>query len=107
MVTKNQKKISLWVHRWLSRRGRLTLLKSMLSSIPMYWTTIEKLPKGILTNIQKICFHLVWLGNKEKWEISLVKWFKLALLKELGGWGIKNIYLYSRELATNSLWRLI
>jgi hypothetical protein len=39
--------------------------------------------------------------------IPLVKWSLLAMPKELGGWGIKNIVWFSKALATKSLWRLI
>jgi len=36
-----------------------------------------------------------------------VKWNSLAMPKYLGGWGLKNIFLFSKALTTNSYWRLI
>jgi hypothetical protein len=37
----------------------------------------------------------------------LVKWQRLAMPKYLGGWGLKNIFFFSKELVTKSVWRLI
>ena len=48
----------------------------------------------------------MWIAIKQKEKIPLVKWYKVANLKELGGWGIKNLILFSQLMATKSLWRL-
>lgn len=44
-------------------------------------------------------------GSQEKniW----VKWEHLALPKALGGWGLKNIFFFSKAFATKAGWRLI
>jgi hypothetical protein len=107
LYKKIQVRIYLWVHWWLSRGRRLVLLNSVLSSIPMYWDSIANIPKGILTKIRKLCFHFLWSGHKEIGGVSLVKWTRLAMPKELGGWGIKNIYWSCISLAAKSLWRMI
>jgi hypothetical protein len=49
----------------------------------------------------------LWSGIKEKEGLHLVKWNKIAKPKKEGGWGIKNIYLFGRALATKSLWRCL
>jgi hypothetical protein len=56
MLKKIKAYISLWVKRCLSRGGRIVLLKSVLQSILFYWTSISKVPKGILKNIWKFRF---------------------------------------------------
>jgi len=43
----------------------------------------------------------------EKERIPLVKWTKVANLKEVGGWGLKNIHLFNLALAAKSLRRLV
>jgi hypothetical protein len=73
--------ISLWVNRWLSRGDILVLLKSVLQSILVYWTSIAKVPKGILTKIQKKCFQFLWSGSRNRDGIPLVKWTNLAKIK--------------------------
>jgi hypothetical protein len=44
--------VALWVNQLFSRGGRLMLLKSILESIFVYWTSIVVEPKGILTKIK-------------------------------------------------------
>ena len=49
--------IFIWFNCLLSRRGRLVLLKSMLESIPVYWSSIVMIPKGIPSIIHKVNFQ--------------------------------------------------
>lgn len=57
--------------------------------------------------MRKSCFPFLWSGKKEADGIPLVKWSKLAMPKELGGCGIKNLVRFSKALAAKILWRLI
>jgi hypothetical protein len=82
-------------------------LKSILSSILIYWETISKIPKGILSRVRNICFQFLWRGRRESGGIPLVKWNRIDILKELRGWGLKNIFYFSKYLETKSFWRLI
>jgi hypothetical protein len=45
LIKNNQARISSWAQRWLSRGGRLVLLKVVLNSIVVHWETISKIPK--------------------------------------------------------------
>jgi hypothetical protein len=56
LFKKIKEKNYLWVHRLLSRGGCLVLLNSVLNNIPVYWASISKIPKGILTKTKKSCF---------------------------------------------------
>lgn len=107
MIKKVEARVSIWVNRMLSRGGRLVLLKSILESIPIFWTSLVVAPKGILTKICKISFQFLWSGPCVSGGIPLVKWSHVALPKELGGWGLKNIYTFAQALADKSLWRFI
>jgi hypothetical protein len=76
--------ILLWVRKWLSRRGLLILLKLMVQSIPVYWDSIAKIIKGILTKIQKKGFQFLWYGRHEKDGVPLVRWFLLSNSQIMG-----------------------
>jgi hypothetical protein len=91
IVQKIQERLINWAHRWLSRGGRLTLFKLVLSSIHVYWETIAKIPSNILTKIGKVCFHFLWSCKKDYGGMPLVKCTCLVMPKDLRGWGIKNI----------------
>ena len=44
-----------WSYKWLSRVGRLVLIKLVAMAIPVYWASLSWVPKNILTSINKIC----------------------------------------------------
>jgi len=107
LLGKIEKRIMIWSHRWLSRAGRLTLIKSVLEAIPVYWMSLAWIPKGILEKIRRLCFTYLWKGNKEGRTMPWVSWRRIALPKSLGGWGLKNIFVFSKALAGKVAWRLI
>ena len=54
-----------------------------------------------------MCFSFLWTASKQNDGIALVKWKTLAMPKKLGGWGIKNLDMFTKALAAKTLWRLI
>lgn len=74
--------INHWCNKWLSIGGRLTLIKSVLEAIPVFWHSFAHIPKGVLERIRKLCFRFLWSGCKEE-KIPLVKWQQIA--KPRGG----------------------
>eukprot|EP00253_Pinus_taeda_P032437 PITA_32437 len=107
LVAKIEARISHWSYKWLSRAGRLTLIKSMLLAMPVYWAALTWVPKGILNKIRRIRSRFLWAGSKEDSVLPWVAWEKVARPKEWGGWGIKNLSDFSISLAAKSRWRII
>eukprot|EP00253_Pinus_taeda_P004658 PITA_04658 len=107
LIAKIESRISHWSFRWLSRAGRLTLIKSVLSAIPVYWATLTWIPKGVMEKIRRICCRFLWTGSKESSGLPWVAWDKVARPKEWGGWGIKRSPEFNISLAAKSGWRLI
>jgi hypothetical protein len=93
-------RISNWSHRWLSLGGRVILVKSVLESIPVYWLSLANIPKCTLNNIRRRMFNFLWTGNKLKEGVHLISWKKLAKPKKVGGWGIKNIFIFGKALSS-------
>ena len=60
LVQKFEKKISLWTQKLLSLGGRLILVQSVLSSIPVYWMGLAPLPVSILHKLGSITFAFLW-----------------------------------------------
>jgi hypothetical protein len=50
---------------------RLTLLKSILEVIPMFWHSMLYIPKGVLEKIRKTRFKFLWSRKNEKRENSI------------------------------------
>ena len=74
-------KVQLRCNRWISRGGRLVLIKLVLKSIPIYWASTAYIPRGILNKIQKKFFSFLWIASKQVEGIPLVKWTTMSNLK--------------------------
>ncbi|GJR04878.1 hypothetical protein Tco_0527862 [Tanacetum coccineum] len=68
VVAKVSSRLSEWKLKTLSIGGRLTLNKSVLTSISLYHMSIFKVPPGVLMLLESIRrnFLMEWTGRKEK-----------------------------------------
>lgn len=98
-MAKVEKRINHWSLKWLSRAGRLMMIKSALEAISVYWTTMTCALKGILRTIRRICGIFLWAGNKEENTLPWVASENIALPKACGGWGQKYISSFSKSLS--------
>ncbi|KAL7188457.1 hypothetical protein ACSBR1_038335 [Camellia fascicularis] len=46
--------LASWKRRFLSLAGRLTLIKAVLSSLPVYYLSLFKMPEGVAKELDKI-----------------------------------------------------
>jgi len=63
LITKVEKRLNIWYHKYLSRAGRLVLIKVVLEAMPVYWMMLAWIPRGILARLQNICFRFLWKGK--------------------------------------------
>jgi hypothetical protein len=54
IVEKMEKRLAGWKRIYLSKGGRLTLIKSTLSSLPTYFLSLFPLPSSIAKRMEKI-----------------------------------------------------
>ena len=62
LVDRIRNRLSGWKCRNLSLGGRLVLLKSVMSSVPVYFLSFFKAPSGIISSLDSI-FQLFFLGG--------------------------------------------
>jgi len=85
--------------------GRLTLINSCLSSIPIYSMSMYLLPKAICKRIDnKEKIFLAGRGLKKKYY--LLKWEKIIRPKKKGSLGIQNIRKMNQSLLCRWWWKL-
>ncbi|GMI95536.1 hypothetical protein like AT3G24255 [Hibiscus trionum] len=60
LISKMRSKLNGWADMSLSLAGRITLAKSVLSSIPIYFMQTTRLPSGICSEINKLVCGFVW-----------------------------------------------
>lgn len=83
-------KLASWKRRFLSLAGRLTLIKAVLSSLPVYYLSLFKMPEGVAKELDKIQAAFLWGGSVIKSKIHMVKWFEVTRSIIKGGLGIKS-----------------
>ena len=93
-----QKKLSCWKAKYLSYGGRLVLLNSVLSSLPMFMMSFFEIPKGVLKNLDHFRSRFFWQGSSEKHKYRLAKWDILCRPKDQGGLGILDLQLQNKCL---------
>ena len=86
-----KRKLSTWKAKHLSYGGRLVLLNSVLSSLPMFMMSFFEIPKGILKRLDYYRSRFFWQGNNDKRKYRLAKWDIICRPKDQGGLGITNL----------------
>ncbi|GJW65188.1 hypothetical protein Tco_0117072 [Tanacetum coccineum] len=78
-------RLSKWKMKSLSIGGRLTLLKSVLGSTPLYYMSMYKVPIQVLNKLESIRYHFFNGVEHNVRKMSFVKWKNVLASKEKGG----------------------
>ena len=106
VVKKIEDRLASWKAKLLSRAGRLTLIKSVLNSLPVYFMSMFKMPKAIVMKIVKLQRRFFWGGrNDANKGYPSVKWADIQLPREMGGLGVGNIMHRNLVLLFKWWWR--
>ncbi|WVZ73514.1 hypothetical protein U9M48_021813 [Paspalum notatum var. saurae] len=75
----------------LSSSGRLVLMNSVLSSLPMFMFSFFEAPKGVLKKLDYYRSRFFWQCDEHKKKYRLTKWNILSTSRDIGGLGILNL----------------
>ena len=90
---------------YLSKGGRLILLKSTLLSLPTYFLSLFTIPQAVAARIERIQRNFLWGASEDVFKYALVAWYKVCLPIECGGLGIRRVRLFNKALLGKWLWR--
>lgn len=93
----------------LNHAGRLTLIQSVFSSIPIYYMANVLFCKKFIAKITAIIRTFWWHGiqkDQQKKSIHYRSWDAICKTKE-GGLGIKKLELVNKGMLINTAWRLV
>ncbi|WOL17301.1 hypothetical protein Cni_G26092 [Canna indica] len=76
-------KLSTWQAKFLSQAGRLVLIKSVLSSMPLHSLAVTWASSSTIDKIEICMRKFLWSGKGVKKGLHLVKWDVVTLPKEL------------------------
>ena len=92
---------------YLSKGGRLTLVKSVLLSIPTYFLSLFPLPSSVAVKLEEIQRNFLWGSFGSDFKFHLVRWNIVKQPLILGGLGIRDLCLFNEALLGKWLWRFM
>lgn len=93
----------------LNHAGRLQYIKSVLSSIPVYYMTTVLFSKSFTNKINAIIRRFWWAGIQEEQvttPLAFRSWEDICTSTSYGGLGIRDIELINKSLLIHSAWNV-
>jgi hypothetical protein len=87
--------------------GRITLINSVLASMPLYFFSFYKAPNCVIKQLVRIQRNFLWGGGLVEKKLCWVKWDQISLPKSQGGLGVKNLALFNSALLSKWKWRFL
>lgn len=105
IIQKVVSRLQSWKGRLLSQAGRLVLIKSVLTSLPLYHMATVSLPTGVIKVITGHIRRFFWGKWDEERYMAYVAWSKITIPMEFGGLGIKDLGAMNDALVMKFLWK--
>ncbi|KAJ9693692.1 hypothetical protein PVL29_009580 [Vitis rotundifolia] len=100
-----RRRLALWKRQYISKGGRITLIKSTLASMPIYQLSLFQMPKIIAKRLEKLQRDFLWGGGHLERKVHLINWEVVCTQKEKGGLGLRKITVLNKALLGKWVWR--
>ncbi|RVW32845.1 putative ribonuclease H protein [Vitis vinifera] len=98
-----RKRLIMWKHQYISKGGRITLIRSTLSNLPIYFMSILQIPRGVRLMLERIQRDFLWGGGALDRRPRLVRWATVCLDKRKGGLGLRAFLRLIRPSFANGV----
>ncbi|RVX16087.1 LINE-1 reverse transcriptase-like [Vitis vinifera] len=98
-------KLALWRRQYISKGGRITLIKSTLASMPLYQLSFFRMPRVVARRLEKLQRDFLWGGGSTERKAHLVNWERVCVGKEKGGLGLRKLVPLNKALLGKWVWR--
>ncbi|GJT84084.1 putative RNA-directed DNA polymerase, partial [Tanacetum coccineum] len=107
VVNRFRDRLSSWKSKSLSIGGRLTLIRSIFGSLPIYYLSLFLAPKKVINLLESIRCRFFWGHNESHRDICWVKWNSILLDHSSGGLGVGSIFAKNLGLLGKWKWRFL
>ena len=81
-------RLASWKSQYISKGGRLTLIRNTLSSLLIYFLSLFRMLISFGSRLEKIQREFLWGGGSLEKKPHLVKWITVCTTKKNGGLGL-------------------
>lgn len=99
-----RKQLNRWKAHYLSKGGKLTLIKSSLATIPIHFLSLFVALSSICKEMEKIQRDFLWRGAEDDWGLHLVARDRVCTTKDKGGTNLRRLQPKNRALLCKWLW---
>lgn len=93
-----KERLRRWDARSISMGGRATLVKSVLSSLPLYTMSLLEMPKQVEKAFKSMQCKFFWRETEMEKRVVWVKWEEVCKSRLKGGLGVKDLKTFNRAL---------
>nr|XP_048317959.1 uncharacterized protein LOC125418466 [Ziziphus jujuba var. spinosa] len=87
---KIEAKLQVWKSKLLSQAGKYTLIKSVVTALPLYAMSAAKLHSLWCKNIENLAIKFLWDRGRNDRTFIPISWSRVCQPKEAGGLGLRR-----------------
>ncbi|KAJ0589790.1 putative RNA-directed DNA polymerase [Helianthus annuus] len=100
-----EKRLTLWKASLLSIGGRVTLIRSVLESLPNYYFSLYRAPVKVVKDLEALIRKFLWGGSSDCKKVHWVAWDRVASPIDSGGLGLQHLRDVNFALLSKWGWR--
>ncbi|KAJ8440029.1 hypothetical protein Cgig2_020517 [Carnegiea gigantea] len=107
IMNRVDKRLAGWKTRILSNAGRLTLVQTVISTIPSFAMQMAKLLRSLCDDIDRKSNRFLWGGIEHHRGVHKVSWETITKTQEEGGFGLQPMRQLNTAFLSKLGWRLL
>ncbi|XP_038974801.1 uncharacterized protein LOC120106025 [Phoenix dactylifera] len=107
LVTSVRRRLEGWQSHSLSMMGRIVLVRSVLSSVPIYLLSHVDIPVSVLRSLEQLFREFIWGRRSGRGGIHLVAWESVCQPTSAGGLGVQSLMTRREVLAARHVARFV